>query len=96
MKDVLTTVINVVKVAKETGDVLAPDELQKKRLKICQMCEHFDGTRCQICKCFMSVKTKLLGANCPKGRWDEKLMEEAMFGEMSPGFENDHCCKLTI
>ena len=46
-------------------------DLSKKRLGICQECEHFnsDTKRCSICSCFMEAKTRLRTAKCPMEKW---------------------------
>ncbi len=53
--------------------VLAPRELTEKRLKICSECPRlFKPTyTCKECGCFMKIKTKILGASCPLGKWEE-------------------------
>ena len=46
------------------------DELARERLKVCAECPHFTLTRqCRLCYCFMDLKTKLLEAQCPAGKW---------------------------
>ena len=47
------------------------DELQKYRINICEQCPLFrTNTRtCSMCGCFMDMKTKLLEARCPDGKW---------------------------
>jgi hypothetical protein len=82
--------------AKETGKIKAPKILTEKRLKICGMCEFFNGKTCQSCGCLMEVKAALVAAKCPLDRWDEKLVEEALTGEMSPTFEKVVCCGPTV
>jgi hypothetical protein len=42
----------------------------KERLAICQSCGYYTSlSRCQLCGCFMLVKTKLPNAKCPAGHW---------------------------
>ena len=38
---------------------------------ICKKCEEFNNTLkvCKVCHCFMPVKTRIPGAECPKGFW---------------------------
>jgi hypothetical protein len=47
------------------------DELQKKRYDICIECpELINATKqCRKCGCFMQMKTKLIDASCPIGKW---------------------------
>jgi ribosomal protein L32 len=46
-------------------------EVSDSRLSKCENCEHFlKATRqCLKCGCMMNLKTKLLHAKCPIGRW---------------------------
>lgn len=45
------------------------NEEHERRISICKACEHFDGSRCDICGCFMIVKAKMAVAECPVGKW---------------------------
>tara|TARA_B100000809_G_C14884942_1_gene440587 strand:+ start:317 stop:604 length:288 start_codon:yes stop_codon:yes gene_type:complete len=54
-------------------------EETKKRLDICEACEHFkidvlgkDFARCDVCGCFMQVKAKFAGLSCPIGKWGKR------------------------
>ena len=42
-----------------------------ERLSICRGCEHFIkfSTQCSKCGCFMNLKTRLINASCPLGKW---------------------------
>lgn len=46
---------------------------QAKRLAVCRDCEFFrqDLTvpRCAKCQCFLALKTELISARCPLGKW---------------------------
>lgn len=46
-------------------------ETRSKRLEVCRGCEFFNKitTQCNKCGCIMSVKTLLLDAKCPIGKW---------------------------
>lgn len=94
--DALKSVFNILKWAKETGTVKAPKELAEKRLKICGFCEHYNGITCARCGCLMELKSSLIATKCPLDRWDEKLVEEALTGEMTPTFEKVNCCGPTF
>jgi hypothetical protein len=94
--DALKTILDVLKTAKETGKIKASPELVEKRLKICGFCEHYNGITCKSCGCIMDIKTALHAAKCPLDRWDEKLVEEAIYGEMTPTFEKVACCGSTF
>ena len=45
----------------------------KERFAICQDCDHlFKPTAtCKKCGCFMKVKVKLRGSECPIGLWSK-------------------------
>lgn len=58
-------------------DMLNPNEprstkqLQEERLAICVECPFFNKATvgCKKCGCFLRMKTKLLNAVCPVGKW---------------------------
>ena len=45
--------------------------IMNERYKICKICDQFNNTlkTCQICHCFMPIKTKLPQAECPLKKW---------------------------
>ena len=48
--------------------VIAEDDAQ--RWRICQGCEYLrTDNRCEICGCFMKLKTNLRNAHCPLRKW---------------------------
>jgi hypothetical protein len=49
----------------------ASKELAEERLKLCEGCENFKplARQCNLCGCFMDVKSKLLEAQCPIELW---------------------------
>jgi hypothetical protein len=46
-------------------------ELIEQRLEICKVCPAFNKylNKCRKCGCFMQLKTTLLQAKCPIGKW---------------------------
>lgn len=51
----------------------------KRRIEICEACEHFDKEKriCKLCGCFMDIKTKMLlpkdeNGLTPDGCWGDK------------------------
>lgn len=48
-----------------------PAEVQEQRMDVCIMCPELDDntSECHQCGCFMPLKTGLLGAACPLGKW---------------------------
>lgn len=58
------------------GRPATPAHLRDLRLKICQGCEHYDGTLCRKCGCgiksreaWMTDKLSMAGQSCPVGKW---------------------------
>lgn len=47
------------------------EELAATRYTTCQGCERFLNVtkQCLECGCFMNLKTRLLNAKCPLGKW---------------------------
>jgi len=52
---------------------LAPRKVTANRMEICRDCEHYktDTTQCDICQCFMPVKTTFANVKCPIDKWEE-------------------------
>ena len=59
------------------NDILNPNtewadkEISNSRMNICKSCPELIKLtkQCKKCGCFMAVKTKLTGAECPLGKW---------------------------
>jgi hypothetical protein len=47
------------------------ESIAKERLSTCRQCSRFikASQQCVECGCFMHIKTKLKGAECPLGYW---------------------------
>lgn len=69
MKNLTLSVANVVKQALRTGKIMASEATITKRVNICNSCRHFDKGRCNVCGCFLSVKTGLSAEKCPIKKW---------------------------
>jgi hypothetical protein len=41
----------------------------ERRMTVCEGCPHWNGVRCDICRCF-SMKLHLPSERCPIGKWD--------------------------
>lgn len=42
----------------------------EKRLSLCRSCSHLDKhSRCDLCKCFVLLKTTITSESCPEGKW---------------------------
>lgn len=52
---------------------IAPRAVAKRRMEICQSCDRFQeaGGICEICGCFMSLKTTMANMRCPIDKWEE-------------------------
>jgi len=50
---------------------LAEGVLAEERLKVCSECPHLKklARQCDLCGCFLDLKTKLLEASCPINKW---------------------------
>lgn len=50
---------------------MAPPELARARLDLCEACPHYkkELRKCSQCGCYMPVKTKLTKAVCPVKKW---------------------------
>ena len=47
-----------------------PPDLYAERMKICDACEHQDGTgTCLMCGCYCTVRGCLKSVRCPMKRW---------------------------
>jgi hypothetical protein len=46
-------------------------KFERERTLICKQCEHLVQifNVCNVCGCFMPIKTKLKRAECPIGKW---------------------------
>lgn len=52
------------------GFRLVDKETYKKRLGICDGCEHRVGNRCSQCGCVLSLKATARAFQCPAGKWE--------------------------
>jgi len=52
---------------------IAPDSVRRDRAARCAQCPHFQYGQCQVCTCFVAVKTLLATEKCPDkpARWGE-------------------------
>lgn len=65
------------------GHILADDEEQKIRYKICEECEFFNSisSRCKKCGCFMKIKTRLDSSKCAMGYWEDETRRQQVASE---------------
>jgi len=45
--------------------------IAQQRYKTCKSCEDFKNAvkLCNVCKCFMPLKTQFFKSKCPRGKW---------------------------
>ena len=58
--------------AKDTvkGNVeFAGQDLHKRRIDVCNVCDYNKVRTCTKCGCFIDIKTKLVKSTCPMGKW---------------------------
>lgn len=64
------SVLNVLKHAAKTGQVVAARDEIAARLEKCRLCEHrMTRDRCKLCGCFIAAKAGLKAEKCPDNRW---------------------------
>lgn len=68
-RDLSVTVVQAMRHAVKTGEFMTTASETKKRLETCQICEKKTGVRCSMCGCYISLKTAVLTATCPIGKW---------------------------
>lgn len=54
------------------------DETEATRFAVCKSCAFFTKwvSTCQVCGCFMPIKTKLAKSSCPIGNWAAESEEQ--------------------
>ena len=53
-------------------DLVVADRITAmNRYEICKRCPHFKPKfkKCDVCGCFMKLKTKIIFTECPIGKW---------------------------
>lgn len=52
---------------------IAPRRVANERMTICEQCEHFLPMtgQCEICQCYMKLKTTMANMRCPLDKWEE-------------------------
>ena len=66
-----------------TGERVDAEE-KARRLSICGDCEHYNGSRCEMCGCFMTWKAKSTNSDCPLGKWAVTQLPVDHAGEHDP------------
>jgi hypothetical protein len=68
----INTVSEPIDVKKLEFDFLVNKESRsQQRIAVCLDCEHLKKplNRCELCGCFMNIKTRIYKSKCPKGLW---------------------------
>ena len=53
---------------------IAPRAVAADRLAICEGCDRYTGAKiCEICQCFMPLKTTMSNMRCPIDKWTEHI-----------------------
>lgn len=52
---------------------IAPRSVSRQRLKICEGCDRYreETGQCEICLCYMKLKTTMANMSCPIDKWSE-------------------------
>lgn len=50
---------------------MVPEDIEKERLAVCEVCEHKTLNICSKCGCLISLKVKFVNASCPLKKWEE-------------------------
>jgi len=52
---------------------VAPRSVHNERMEICQKCDRYDSEKqtCELCGCFMPIKTAMANMRCPQDLWVE-------------------------
>lgn len=57
------------------SDIFSKDkiilEMSNRRKALCRDCEYHNKilNQCNVCGCFVNLKTKVVNEKCPKGKW---------------------------
>ena len=52
------------------------EEDHRRRLKICDTCDHRRNNRCMKCGCRLSLKARGTAFKCPEGHWNAVACDE--------------------
>jgi hypothetical protein len=51
---------------------VAPRAVADERMKTCESCDRYTAKKtCEICQCFMPLKTTMANMRCPIDKWTE-------------------------
>lgn len=54
---------------------IAPRYIHNERMEICTGCDRYDSKKqtCELCGCFMPIKTSMANMRCPQDLWVEYI-----------------------
>ena len=55
--------------------IIYDKDIVDNRISICKDCEFYNGSRCEKCGCFMTIKTKLYNSYCPVNKWGKVSLD---------------------
>jgi hypothetical protein len=56
---------------------IAPRVVSRQRLDICESCDRYTEKKtCEICQCYMPLKTTMANMKCPIDKWVEWSRED--------------------
>jgi hypothetical protein len=67
--ETIASLAQTVNTWKNSGFEMSTPQESERRLNLCKSCDNYDDGRCEICHCYMTLKTKLKTAECPKKAW---------------------------
>ena len=72
LSNLTKSIIRTVRYLFSGAPVMAPNEVFRERLDICNSCPKNLQGQCQVCTCFISIKTLFAGEKCPDqpSRWN--------------------------
>ena len=70
-KNLSSSILNATKALTKGEKIRSSKGEAAERMKICAGCEHYikEENRCNLCGCFLNVKTKVATERCPVGKW---------------------------
>ena len=75
-KNLAQSIKNVASDVIEGKEVFVPEDIKKKRIRICKRCDYFyeslinfKDDRCTACGCFIEPKMSFASSECPKNKW---------------------------
>ena len=56
---------------------IAPRDVSRQRMETCESCDRYTEKKtCEICQCYMPIKTTMANMKCPIDKWVEWRRED--------------------